>query len=48
MISGVEIGGSGSSMNQGPKLLEAPESGAQKIYARKEYYTICVFWKDDE
>jgi len=37
--SGVETGGSGGSMNRGPKLLEAPESGAKKIYARKEYAT---------
>ena len=24
-------------MNRGPELLGAPESGAKKIYARKEY-----------
>jgi len=26
-------------MNRGPELLGAPESGAKKIYARKEYAT---------
>ena len=35
MRSGVETGGSGGSMNRGPDLLGAPESGAKKIYARK-------------
>jgi len=46
MISGVETEGSGSSMNQGqgPKLLGSPETGTQKFYARKKYYTICGFW----
>jgi len=39
MISGIEIGDSGSSMNSGPELLGAPTSGAQKFYARKEYAT---------
>ena len=39
MISGIETRGSGSSMNRGPELLGAPESGAQKFYARKEYAT---------
>jgi len=43
MISGVETGGLGGSM-----IWLAPESGAKKFYARKEYYTICGFWKDDE
>jgi len=38
-ISGVETGGSGGSMNRGPELLGAPESGAKKFYARKEYAT---------
>jgi len=32
----------------GPQTSGGPESGAQKFYARKEYYTICGFWKDDE
>jgi len=49
MISGIETGGSGNcSVNWGPQLLGAAESGAQKFYARKEYYTICGFWKDNE
>jgi len=39
MISGIEAGGSGGSTNQGPKLLEAPKSGAQKFNTRKEYAT---------
>jgi len=41
MISGIETGGSGSSMNRDPKLLGAHESGAQKFGARKEY---CTMW----
>jgi len=36
-LSGVETGGSGGSMNQGPELLGAPKSGAKKNCARKEY-----------
>jgi len=35
MISGVETGGSGGSMNQGPKLLRPPS----QFNARKEYAT---------
>jgi len=34
---GVETGGSGCSMNWGPELLRATESGTKKFYARKEY-----------
>ena len=30
---------SGGSMNWDPELLGAPESGAKKVYARKEYAT---------
>jgi len=48
MISGIEIGGSGGSVNWGCKLLGAPESGAQKICARKDTIVLCGFWKDDE
>jgi len=33
--SGVETGSSGGSMNRGPELLGAPESGAKKITEEK-------------
>jgi len=36
--SGVETGGSGGSMNRASEHLP-PESGAKKIYVRKEYAT---------
>jgi len=35
MISGIETGGSGGSVNCSPMLLGAPKSGAQKFYAEK-------------
>ena len=38
-LSGVETVGSGGIMNRCPELLGAPESGAKKFYARKEYAT---------
>jgi len=39
LISGIETGGSGGSMNRDPKLLGDPESGVKKFYGRKEHAT---------